>query len=153
MKTLRWKAFVISLMLNKFEIESQTLYVTIYFTILEQGEGYLRHADFYIPLIYKIENKEYCKFGNNILINNKIQPIVCTAGVRYISPIRLVPTYIQRAAIKSMCSKFHKDSFKTDRLVGGETDGQTKHGHTDTWTGLVRFVANFWSKLIFPVRV
>jgi len=40
--------------------------------------------------------------------------------------IRLVPTYILLAKERRLLGKFYPDSFKTEKLVGVETDG---HGH------------------------
>lgn len=57
-----------------------------------------------------IEKVHIGKLGFNNLSNNKNRPIVCMAAIRNIGPIRLVPTYIQRAEIKSMCVKLYKDS-------------------------------------------
>jgi len=45
-------------------------------------------------------------------------------AIRY-CPIRLVPTYILPAKDIRLSGKFQADSFKTERLVCIETDGQT----------------------------
>lgn len=42
--------------------------------------------------------------------------------LRYIGPIQLVPTYIQRAETKTMRTKFHQDRFKRLHSVDGTTD-------------------------------
>lgn len=76
---------------------------------------------------------------------------------RHIGPLRLLPTYQQRAIIKSMFNKLHQDSFnikglvcittgrrtdkrtdgrtngRTNRRTDGQTDGQTDE-RTDRWT-------------------
>jgi len=46
-------------------------------------------------------------------------------SIRYSCPIRLVPTYILPAKEIRLLGKFQPDSFKTERLVCVETDGQT----------------------------
>jgi len=46
-------------------------------------------------------------------------------AIRYSGPIRLVPTYILPAKEISLLGKIQPDSFKTERLVCVETDGQT----------------------------
>jgi len=46
-------------------------------------------------------------------------------AIRYNSPLRLVPTYILAAKEIRLFEKFQLDSFKTERLVCVETDGQT----------------------------
>lgn len=116
----------------------------------------------YILYIWK---KDRCsQFGYNILPKNKAWPIVFLAAMRYIGQIVLVPTYIELAAIISMCAKFHHDSFETKRLVCIASDG-----HMDRRTGLVRTVfveadalwgwlcllkriAIFWLKWIYPMQ-
>jgi len=46
-------------------------------------------------------------------------------AVRYNCPIRLVPTYIIPAKERRLLEKLQPDSFKTERLVCVEADGQT----------------------------
>jgi len=45
-------------------------------------------------------------------------------AIRYSGPIRLVPTYILPAKERRLLGKFQPDSFKTERQVCVETDGQ-----------------------------
>jgi len=45
-------------------------------------------------------------------------------AIRYSCPIRLVPTYILPTIDIRLLGKFQPDSFKTERLVCVETDGQ-----------------------------
>jgi len=45
-------------------------------------------------------------------------------ALRYSCPIRLDPTYIQPAKERRLLGKFQPNSFKTERLVCVETDGQ-----------------------------
>jgi len=52
-------------------------------------------------------------------------PIIPLGAIRYSCPIRLVPTYILPAKEIRLLGKFQPDSFKTERLVCVETDGQT----------------------------
>jgi len=54
-------------------------------------------------------------------------------AIRYSCPIQLVPTYILPAEDIRLLGKFQPDSFKTERLVCVETDGQP-----DRWTWLDR---------------
>jgi len=58
-------------------------------------------------------------------------------AIRHSCPIRLVPTYILPAKDIRLLGKFQPDSFKTERLVVVETDGQTArrtdgHGYIDS---------------------
>jgi len=50
-------------------------------------------------------------------------------AIRYSCSIRLVSTYIQPAKEIRPLGMFQRDSFKTERLVCVETDGQTTEGH------------------------
>jgi len=55
-------------------------------------------------------------------------------AIRYSCPIRLIPTYIIPAKERRLLGKFQPDSFKTERLVRVETDGQADKrtdGQTD----------------------
>jgi len=47
-------------------------------------------------------------------------------AIKYNFSIRLVPTYILHAKARRLLGKFQPDSFKTERLVCVETDGQTE---------------------------
>jgi len=46
-------------------------------------------------------------------------------AIRCCCPIRLLPTYILPAKEIRLLVKFQSDTFKTERLVCVETDGQT----------------------------
>lgn len=81
------------------------------------------------------------KFDCNILSNNKNQPIVCMTAIRYFGPIWLVPTYLQRTAIRGVCAKFHEETSKTKRLFNVAIDKRTEkwtkgqiHGRRDRRT-------------------
>jgi len=52
-------------------------------------------------------------------------PIIPMGAIRYSRTIRLVPTYILPAKERRLLGKLQSDSFKTERLVCVETDGQT----------------------------
>lgn len=39
------------------------------------------------------------------------------AAMQYIGPIRLLPTYLQSATIRTTCVKIHKERSKSVRLV------------------------------------
>lgn len=80
-------------------------------------------------------------FGCHILVNNRQRPILCMAAIRQIGPIRLVPIYLQRVAIRSIGTKFHQGSFKTEILVCISTE---RHIDTGTRTdGLVKILIEF----------
>lgn len=86
------------------------------------------------------------KFDCNILTNNKNQPIVCMAAIRYIRPIWLVPPYLYCEAIRDLCAKFHQETSKNkkhfyvaidgrkDRYTDGETDELQTDRQTDKQT-------------------
>lgn len=86
------------------------------------------------------------KFGCYILTSNLFKPILCMAAIWYIGPMRLVPTYLQCAAIRSMSAKFHQDTIYlklrdwfTLQKRGGQTDGLTDgqtNERTDGWTDI-----------------
>jgi len=52
-------------------------------------------------------------------------PIIPMGAIRYSCPIQLVPTYILPARYIRLLTTFQPDSFKSERLVCVETDGQT----------------------------
>jgi len=51
-------------------------------------------------------------------------------AIRYSCPIRLVPTYILPAKEIRLLGKFQPDSFKTERLVCVEPDGQADNARS-----------------------
>jgi len=61
-------------------------------------------------------------------------------AIRYSCPIRLAPTYILPAKDIRLLGKFKPDSFKTERLVCVETDGQTARS-----TRLVMLIKNIFT--------
>jgi len=63
-------------------------------------------------------------------------------AIRYGCPIRLVPTYILPAKDIRLLGKFQPDSYKTERLVCVETDGQTDMARS---TRLVMLIKNKYS--------
>jgi len=86
-------------------------------------------------------------------------------AIRYSCPIRLVPTYILPAKEIRLLGKFLPDSFKTERLVSVETDGQTDMARSTRLVILIKniytlwgrkhllhCVANFWLKSIYPLQ-
>jgi len=71
---------------------------------------------------------EISKFWN--LLDVDFEPIVHMTLIGYSNLIWTklpvpVPTYVLRAGKRQTCTKFHQDSFKTDRLFCIETAGQT----------------------------
>lgn len=89
---------------------------------------------FYILIKYIKISKSGCI----ILTNNKNWQIVGIAGIRYICPTRLVLTYIQRAAIRNLCAKFHQESFQTERLVRVARDGTADSASLITFLMLIQ---------------
>lgn len=67
--------------------------------------------------------------GRNFLTINKYRHLVCMAATRYSAPIRLIPTYSQRASIGSMCAQFPVCVAK-DRMYG-HTNIQTDERTTE----------------------
>jgi len=61
---------------------------------------------------------------------------------RYNCPIRMVPTYNLPAKEIRFLEKFQPDSFKTERLVCVETDGQTDMARS---TRLVMLIKNIYT--------
>jgi len=61
------------------------------------------------------------------IIFKKLFPIIPMGAIRFSfsCPIRLVPTNILPAKDIRLLGKFQPDSFKTEKLVYVETDGQT----------------------------
>jgi len=83
-------------------------------------------------------------------------------ATRYSCPIRLVPTYILPAKEIRLLGKFQPVSFKTERQVCVETDGQTDMARLTRLVMLIKniytlwgrkrllhCVANFWLKSIY----
>jgi len=54
-------------------------------------------------------------------------PIIPMVTIRFSCPIRLVPTYKLPAKERRLLGTFQPDSFKTERLVCVQTDGQIKN--------------------------
>jgi len=92
-------------------------------------------------------------------------PIIPMGAIRYSCPIRLVPTYILPAKDIRLLGKFQPDSFKTERLVWVESDGQTDMARSTRLVMLIKniyslwgrkrvlhCVANFWLKSIYPLQ-
>jgi len=63
-------------------------------------------------------------------------------AVRYSCPIRMVPTNILPAKEKRLLGKFQPDSFKIERLIWVETDGQTDMARS---TRLVMLIKNIYT--------
>jgi len=60
-------------------------------------------------------------------------------AIRYSGPIRPFPTHILPAKDRRLLGKFWPDSFKTERLVCGRTDGQARS------TRLVMLIKNTYT--------
>lgn len=58
--------------------------------------------------------KLFSKFGCNFLTNNKNRPNWLCGNYTI---LLLVPTIIQRAKVKNMCTKIFRDNYKTEWLV------------------------------------
>jgi len=86
-------------------------------------------------------------------------------ALRYSCPIRLVPTYILPAKEIRLLGKFRADSFKTERLVCVERDGQKDLARSTRLVRLIKniytlwgrkrllhCVASFWLKSLYPLQ-
>ncbi len=108
----------------------------------------------------------YLKFDENLLKTEKVIifncinfSIVPMGAIWYSRPIRPVPTYIRVRVYRRLTTKFHSDSFKTERLVCVETDRRTEgqtdsgqkdrrtDGQTDRRTWLDRLGCWSWSRI------
>jgi len=76
-------------------------------------------------------------------------PIVLLGAIRYSFPIRVVPTYILPAKERRLLGKFQTVSFKTDRLVCVETDGQTDMARS---IRLVMLIKNKYTLSLYPLQ-
>jgi len=61
-------------------------------------------------------------------------------AIRYCFPVRLVPTYILPAKGRRLLGKFQPDSFKTERLVCVEKDGQTDMARSTRLVMLIKSI-------------
>jgi len=67
-------------------------------------------------------------------------------AIRYGCPIGLVPTYILPAKEIRLLEKFQPDSFKTERLVCVETDGQTDMVRSTRLVMLIKNIYTLWGR-------
>jgi len=65
-------------------------------------------------------------------------------AIRYSCPIRLVPSYIVPAKDIRLLGKFQPDSFKPERLVCVETDGQTDMARSARLVMLIKNIYTLW---------
>jgi len=65
-------------------------------------------------------------------------------AVRYSCPIRMVPTNILPAKEKRLLGKFQPDSFKIERLIWVETDGQTDMARSTRLVMLIKNIYTLW---------
>jgi len=70
--------------------------------------------------------------------------IIPIGAIRYSVPIRLVPTYILLTKEIRLLGKFQPDSFKTERLVCVETDGQTDMARSTRLVMLIKNIYTLW---------
>jgi len=68
-------------------------------------------------------------------------------AIRYSYPTRLVPTNILPAKEIRLLEKFQPDSFKTERLVCVETDGQTDMARSTRLVMLIKNIYTLYCKL------
>jgi len=61
-------------------------------------------------------------------------------------PIRLVPTYLLPAKERRLLRKFQPDSFKTERLVCVETEGQTDMARSTRLSMLIKNIYTLWCR-------
>jgi len=67
-------------------------------------------------------------------------------AIRYSCPIRLVSTYILPAKERRLLGKFQSDSFKTERLVCVETDGQSDMARSTRLVMLIKNIYTLWGR-------
>jgi len=67
-------------------------------------------------------------------------------AIRYSCPIRLLPTYILPAKDIRPLGKFKPDSFKTERLLCVETDGQTDMARSTRLVMLIKNIYTLWGR-------
>jgi len=67
-------------------------------------------------------------------------------AIRYSCPIRLVPTYILPAKDIKLLGKFQQESFKTERPVCVETDGQTDMARLTRVVMLIKNIYTLWGR-------
>jgi len=67
-------------------------------------------------------------------------------AIRYSCPIRLVPTCILPTKDTGLLGKFQPDSFKTERLVCVETDGQTDMARSNRLVMLIKNIYTLWGR-------
>jgi len=79
------------------------------------------------------------KNTKDIIFKNCCFLIIPMGPIRYSCPIRLDPNYILPAKEIRLLGTFQPDSFKTERLVCVETDGQTDKARS---TRLVMLIKN-----------
>jgi len=73
-------------------------------------------------------------------------PNIPMGAMRYSCPIRLVPTYILPAKDIRLLGKFQPDSFKTERLVCVETDGQTDMARSTRLVMPIKNIYTLWGR-------
>jgi len=67
-------------------------------------------------------------------------------AIRYSCPIRLIPTSILPAKDIRLFGKFQPDSFKTERVVCVETDGQTDMARSTSLVMLIKNIYTLWDR-------
>jgi len=86
------------------------------------------------------------KNTKDINLKNFPLTIIPIGAIRYSSPIQLVPTYILPATEKRLLEKFQPDSFKTERQVCVETDGQTGMARSTRLVMLIKNIYTVWGQ-------
>jgi len=82
------------------------------------------------------------------IIKKKI-PVIPMGALRYSYPIRLVPTYILPAKDKRLLGKFQPYSFKPQKIVCVETDGQTDMARSTRLVMLIKNIYTLWGNVSF----
>jgi len=86
------------------------------------------------------------KNTKDIFFLNLFCPIIPMGAIRYSCPIRLVPTYILPATDIKLLGKFQPDSFKAERLLFVETDGQTDMSRSTRLVMLIKNIYTLWGR-------
>jgi len=67
--------------------------------------------------------------------------------IRYSFSIRLVPTHTLPAKERRFFEKFQPGSFKTERLVSVQTDGQTDMARSSRLVVMIKNIYSLWGLL------
>jgi len=86
------------------------------------------------------KNFNFKIFKENIFL------VIPKGAIEYSSPIRFVLTYILPVIEIRFLGKFSPDSFKTERLVCVQTDGQTDMARSTRLVMLIKNIYTLWDR-------